>query len=384
MPNFDSLYPELCSLKNLEIAFKKARKGKTTKDYVIKFEENLTENLLQLRTELIFHIYQPKPLQTFILRDPKTRKISKSAFRDRIVHHALYNIISQIFEKDFIYDSFANRLRKGTFKAIKRFEQFQRIVSKNYTQNAFVFKGDVKKYFDNVNHALLLAIIKKKIVDQRVIWLIKTILANYRTETEGKGMPLGNLTSQFFANVFLNELDQFVKHELRARYYIRYVDDFVILDRSPKILQQYMTEIDVFLREALDLKLHPDKSKIIPLSKGIEFLGMKVFFHHRLLKGKNLRKFYRKLNSFCSEYDQKTINYDVIYDFLEGWSAYARNANTYKLRRKIMEQIESSFSTEIATKEINRFLRKKRAFRKKNQKSNVLINNKGKNSKNLQ
>ena len=195
---------------------------------------------------------------------------------------------------------------------------------------------------------------------KRIIWLIKTILSNYQADKEGRGMPLGNLTSQFFANVFLNELDQFVKHKLRAKYYIRYVNDFVILDRSPKLLHQHMKKVDVFLQDILDLELHPDKSKIIPLSVGVEFLGMKIFSYHRLLKGKKLRKFYRKLNSFYSEYDQKKTNYDAIYDFLVGWSAYAKNANTYGLRKRIMGGVENKFSKEISSKEINRLSRRSR------------------------
>jgi len=191
------LYTQLCSYDNLLLAFKKARKGKTTKDYVVEFEQNLKGNLLQLRIELLLHSYKPKPLQTFILRDPKTRKISKSAFRDRVIHHALCNIIAPNFEKEFIHDSFANRLGKRTLKAIQRYEYFQRKVSRNYTIISFVLKADIRKYFDNVSHDLLLNIIKKKITDQKILWLIKTILSNHKTDKEGKGMPLGNLTSQF-------------------------------------------------------------------------------------------------------------------------------------------------------------------------------------------
>ncbi len=361
----DALYNQLCSYENLYLAFRNARKGKTLKPYVVEFDHKFKENLLQLRTELLLHSYKPKPLQTFILRDPKTRKISKSHFRDRIIHHALCNIIAQLFEKEFIYDSFANRLGKGTFKAIERYEYFQRKVSHNYTRTSFVLKADIKKYFDNVSHDLLLEIIKKKISDQKILWLIKTILSNHKTEKEGKGMPLGNLTSQFFANVFLNELDHFVKETLQAKYYIRYVDDFVILHKSPEVLRQYMKEIDTFLTEKLDLQLHPEKSKIIPSQKGTEFLGMRIFPHHKLLKGKNLRKFYRKINSLYADYDSGLINYDTIYDSLEGWSAYANNANAYKLKKRILQSVEDKFSREISTKEINRLTRNERKRKKR-------------------
>lgn len=361
----NALYTQLCSYENLYLAFKKARKGKTLKPYVIEFDHKFKENLLQLRTELLLHSYRPRPLQIFILRDPKTRKISKSHFRDRVIHHALYNTIAYLFEKGFIYDSFANRLGKGAFEAIRRYEYFQRKVSHNYTRTAFVLKADIKKYFDNVNHEVLLSIIRKKITDAKVLWLIKTILANHKTEKEGVGMPLGNLTSQFFANVFLNELDHFVKEKLRAKYYIRYVDDFVILHHSPKILRQYMKEIEIFLRDDLALELHPDKSKIIPSQKGTEFLGMRIFPHHKLLKGKNLRKFYRKINSLYTDYDNGLVNYDTIYNSLEGWSAYANNADTYKLKKRILQSVEDKFSREISTKEINRLTRNERKRKKR-------------------
>src|SRR3989344_8491222 len=234
MKRHGNLFEELCSYENLKLAFKKARKGKTQRPYVIEFEKNLKNNLIELRTELLFHNYSPKPLKTFILRDPKTRKISKSDFRDRIVHHALYNIIEPIFDKIFIYDSYANRKGKGSLAAIKRFDKFKRKISKNGKLNGwfnnnqvkgYCLKADIKHYFEEVNHEILLNIIKRKIKDNRIIWLIHKILNNFNTKINGKGMPLGNLTSQFFANVYLNELDYFVKYKLKAKYYIRYVDD---------------------------------------------------------------------------------------------------------------------------------------------------------------
>lgn len=161
------------------MAYKKARKHKTLRDYVINFEKELEHNLLLLRSELLLHSYSPKRLVTFIIRDPKTRKISKSDFRDRVVHHALCNIIEPIFDKCFICDSFANRINKGTLNAIERFEIFKRKATKNNTVKCFVLKADVKKYFDNVNHDVLLNILGKKIKDKNIMWLVRKILFNY-------------------------------------------------------------------------------------------------------------------------------------------------------------------------------------------------------------
>jgi len=268
------MYEKISAFDNLLFAFKKAKKGKTKRRYVKRFQRNLKENLLKLQEELINQTYQPCKLKTFILQDPKTRKISKSAFRDRVVHHALCNIIVPIFEKSFIYDSHANQIGKGTLKAIERFDKFKRKVSKNNSRKCYVLKADIKHYFQEVDHEKLLDIIKRRITGEKIIWLIEQILNNYKSE---KGMPLGNLTSQFFANVYLNELAQFVKHKLRAKCYIRYVDDFVILHNSKEQLNIWKSEINRFLKEKLELELHPNKSQILKLKKGIKFLGFRIF-----------------------------------------------------------------------------------------------------------
>lgn len=242
MQTYKNLYPEIYSIKNLVIAWRNAKKGKTKKDYVLEFERSLGANFKSIHEELKNQTYKPTPLKTFILRDPKIRKISKSDFRDRVVHHAVCNIIEPIFDKTFIHDNCANRKGKGNLFAISRFYKFVGKVSKNGKINGwfnknqikgYCLKADIKHYFREVDHDILIKIIKRKISDEKVIWLIERILDNNVYDNpKGKGMPLGNLTSQFFANVYLNELDRFVKHVLRAKFYIRYVDDFVLLDSS--------------------------------------------------------------------------------------------------------------------------------------------------------
>ena len=199
MANRD-LWNELCSYENLELAYRKARRHKTLKPYVIEFEKNLKGNLLLLRTELLLHSYSPIPLVNFTIYDPKLRKISKSDFRDRIVHHALCNIIEPIFDKSFIYDSYANRKGKGTLGAIKRFDFFKRKVSRNNTLDCYVLKADIRKYFDNIDRNILLNFIKRKISDHRILWLIRKILDN--TTGGGGGVsilecPLATLPASF-------------------------------------------------------------------------------------------------------------------------------------------------------------------------------------------
>ena len=339
----DNVYSELCSYENLEKAFHKARRGKTLKPYVIEFETKLKENLMQLQTELIFHTYKPCPLKTFILREPKTRKISKSDFRDRVVHHAICNIIEPFYEKRFISDSFANRAGKGTINAIKRFDQFKRKASKNNTIRCYVLKADIRHYFDTVNHKFFIKILERKIKDERLLWLIKIILENHHTSIKGKGMPLGNLTSQFFANVYLNELDQFVKHKLKAKYYIRYVDDFVIFHQSRTLLEGYKEKIDIFLKQNLDIELHPDKSKVLKLEKGIGFLGFRIFYYHKLIIKKNRRKFEKKFGIMKELYEKGKIDREKVIEKFEGWLAYNSNGNTFKYRKRITSIFNQSF-----------------------------------------
>jgi RNA-directed DNA polymerase len=331
MKTYKNLYSEITSLKNLILAWKKARKGKTKKDYVKNFEKNLTSNLKLLHNELNFQTYNPEPLKTFVICDPKTRKISKSAFRDRIVHHALCQIIEPIFDKTFVYDSCANRVEKGTLFALKRFEQFKRQVTDNLSKKAFCFKGDIKHYFQEVNQEILLEIIQRKIKDEKVIWLIKQILNNFEKE---KGMPLGNLTSQFFANVYLNELDYFVKQKLKAKHYIRYVDDFVMLHKSEIQLVIWKQEIVMFLKEKLKIELHPEKSKIISLSGGIDFVGFRNFYYHKLLRKRNVLKIKQKIR----EYKENKISTEKFAEIIKGWNAYAKWSNNYNLQRKLIKK----------------------------------------------
>lgn len=334
MKTYSNLYSQIISLDNLFFAYKKARKGKTKKDYVKNFEENLAYNLKLLHNELNNYTYQPLPLKTCILRDPKTRRISKSAFRDRIVHHALIRIIEPIFEKIFIHDSCANRKGKGTLFAVKRFELFKRKITDNLSKEAFCFKADIKHYFKEINRSILIKIIRRKIFDEETIWLINSILNNF----EGNlGMPLGNLTSQFFANVYLNELDQFVKHKLEAKDYIRYVDDFVILHKSKIQLESWKKGIEIFLKEKLKLELHPDKSKIINLSRGVDFVGFRNFYYHKLSRKRNIRKISYKLKQFR----QGELSEEKVKESLNGWFAYAKWANSHNLVKKLIKNIKS-------------------------------------------
>ena len=335
-------------MKNLRKAYRKARNGKGSKLYVKEFESDLEKNLLRLQKELRYMTYEPRPLKQFIIRDPKTRIISASNFRDRIVHHALCNIIEPIFEKTFIYDSYANRKHKGTHAALERFDSFKRKVSgngkllprakDNNMVCGYALKADIRHYFDSADHEIMMGIIRRKISDENILWLIRKILDNHESKMPGKGMPIGNLTSQFFANVYLNDLDYFVKHNLKAKYYIRYVDDFVILHSSKEMLEFYKAEIKEFLK-TIKLELHPEKSKVVPLCAGIKLLGFRIFYNYKLPKKGNIKIITKRADHFIDLYGNGIMSKQEIFERIEGWNAYAIHANTYKFRMRMMKRL---------------------------------------------
>lgn len=333
-------------MKNLRLAYRKARKGKTAKWYVKEFETDFEKNLLQLQKELRSMTYEPRKLKRFVIYDPRTRVIYASDFRDRVVHHAICNIIEPIFEKTFIFDSYANRKNKGSVAAILRFEKFKRKIAENgrLVKSAkdrnmvigYALKADIRHYFDSIDHEVLIHIISRKIKDEKVLWLIRKIVNNHTSE---KGMPIGNLTSQFFANVYLNELDYFVKHKLRAKYYIRYVDDFAILDKSKERLEFYKGQLSEFLK-SVKLELHPQKSKVLPLHHGINLLGFRIFYHYKLPYKRNIRRFEKRTQALLALYEDGSLSKEKIIESIEGWFAYAMWGNTYKMRKKIIEDLK--------------------------------------------
>jgi len=353
MQTYNNLFNKVCSYENLLRAFNNAKKGKTNLPYVIQFSENLTENLLQLQKELKSQAYKPAKLTRFIIKDPKLRVISKSIFRDRIVHHAIVQILEPLIDPTFIYDSYANRVGKGTNMALERCQLFLRQSSKSgwgggdkenkNIINGYALKADIKRYFEAVDQEMLLKIIRKKIKDEKLLSLVRTILHNFNAKIKGIGMPLGNLTSQFFANVYLNELDQFVKHELKVRYYMRYVDDFVIIHKSKEVLEYYKQEITRFLTEILKLQLHPGKSKIIPLFYGIPFVGFRIFCYHKLIRKKATKRIKAKLKMWEEMNELGLLEKYTTLEKLIGWMAYAKNGNTYYLRKKVMARFNKLF-----------------------------------------
>lgn len=328
-------YADIISMENLFQAWNEFKKGKRSRRDVQVFERDLEDNLFELYSNLKEKTYKHGKYQSFYVNDPKLRHIHKAEVQDRIVHHLLYKYLYDSFDKSFIYDSYSCRLKKGTHKAVKRLEKFTRIVSKNYSKQCWALKLDIKKFFASVDHQILLKLLKRKIKDQDILWLLKQVISSFPTPgCQAKlktGLPLGNLTSQVFANIYLNELDQFIKHKLKIKYYLRYADDFLILDKDNELLQRLVVALEEFLKEYLKLELHPQKIIFRKLSWGIDFLGYIVLPHYILPRTKTKRRIFKKLKEkiHSNNFDQSLASY----------LGYLSHANTFKLTSALKNQI---------------------------------------------
>lgn len=291
----DHAFYEIISVNNLFAAWKEFKRGKAKKKDVQIFEFNLEDNLFKLHEELRARTYEPDQYVDFFVRDPKLRHIHKASVRDRVVHQAVFRILESYFEKFFIHDSYSCRINKGTHAGVNRLEEFSRKVSKNYRLPIWVLKCDIRKFFENVDQAKLFELLSRRIRDEDALRLIRKIIKSFETG-KGLGLPLGNVTSQLFANIYMNELDQYVKRILKERFYLRYCDDFLILSEDKHRLKNLIQEIAKFLKGQMGLELHPKKIIIRKLSQGIDFLGYIVLSHYRVIRTKTRRRMLRRVS----------------------------------------------------------------------------------------
>lgn len=343
-------YTDLVSPENLFIAFDEFKRGKRKKEDVMSFERNLELNIFELSQQLFSKSYQHHTYATFTIWDPKYRIISKAEVRDRVVHHVLYNYLYSIFDKTFIFHSYSSRLTKGTHIGVKNFHKKTRKVSENFSKPCYALKCDIKKFFASINHSILMSLLKKKVVDPDILWLINNVIQSY-SNTPNTGLPLGNVTSQLFANVYLNQLDRFIKHDLHIKYYFRYADDFVILNQSKDYLKKLIDLIDEFLQTELKLRLHPQKVFIRKLKQGIDFLGYVCLPHCRTIRTKTKRRMFKKFDQrqnemFAGERTSESFN-----QTLQSYLGLLKHANSRGLVRKLeklagiktLEEIEALY-----------------------------------------
>lgn len=329
-------YRDLITIENLFQAWSEFKKGKRNKFDVQLFERDLEDNLFELHRKLALKIYRHGSYQDFYISDPKKRHIHKAKVQDRIVHHLLYLYLYELFDKTFIYDSYSCRLNKGTHRGVKRLAHFARKVSKSYKRDCWALKCDIKKFFSNVDHKILLELLKTKASDRNIIWLLEQIITSFHSEEKGKGIPLGNLTSQVFANIYLNELDKFIKHRLKLRYCLRYADDFIILSDNRESLFPCINMSQQFLKEELKLELHPDKIIIRKPSWGIDFLGYNILPHYILPRTKTKRRIFLKIEEKLRSYYKGEIERFSFDQTLASYTGYLSHANTYKLTQKLL------------------------------------------------
>ncbi|HEY4496511.1 MAG TPA: reverse transcriptase/maturase family protein [Candidatus Paceibacterota bacterium] len=293
---FSHSYEDIISVENLLGAWREFVKGKRKKSDVQEFSFHLMDNIISLHDDLRTKTYCHGDYQAFRISDPKPRNIHKASVRDRLLHRAVYRKLYPFFDQTFITDSFSCRNGKGTHKAINRFHRFIWKVSKNNTKSCWVLKCDIRKFFASIDHEILLKILSSRIQDKKTIWLLEKIVDSFHTVGfYVKGLPLGNLTSQLFANIYLNSFDQFMKHKLKAKHHIRYADDFAVFSENKDWLIEILSRLKNFLNDELKLEIHPDKIFIKTTASGVDFLGWVHFPNHRVLRTATKRRMFRRL-----------------------------------------------------------------------------------------
>ncbi len=288
-------FEKIAATENLLEAWREFLPGKRGKRDVQEFQLRLIDNILSLNSDLLNCRYRHGGYMAFKISDPKPRDIHKASVRDRLLHHAIYRQLYPFFDRTFIADSFSCRNDKGTHAAMDRFRAFGRIASRNNTRTCWVLKCDIRKFFANIDHGILTEIISQYTTDKKLTWLLRGIIESFSSTRPGVGLPLGNLTSQLFVNIYMNEFDQFVKHNLRAKHYLRYADDFVIFAPNSEWLKIILPEISNFLRNRLKLELHPKKVSIASLASGVDFLGWVHFPDHRVLRTATKQRMIRRI-----------------------------------------------------------------------------------------
>jgi retron-type reverse transcriptase len=344
MRRYGNLWPQVVDADNLLLAARQAQRGKRFRENVLGFNYYLADELLRLRSELGDRSYRPGAYRTFRIMDPKPRLISAAPYRDRVVHHALCNVIMPLLEPTLIGDTYANRAGYGTHRALRRFTQFAR-------SSRYILQCDVRKYFPSIDLEILKGLICRKIKCQDTLWLIDTIIDGSNEQEpvveyfpgdelltpveRRRGLPIGNLTSQFFANLYLSPLDHFVKEQLQLGRYLRYVDDFAAFSDDWQELADARLAIEDCLA-TLRLKIHPIKSQLFKTLQGANFVGFRVLPDRIRVRNDNLRRARRRLKVLQRQYEAGEIELAALEQRLRSWEAHLLHGDTYRLRQQVL------------------------------------------------
>lgn len=350
MKRYGYLYEQIYDFENLYFAYLKARENKRYRPDVLEFTANLEENLIQIQNELIWKMYQVGRYREFYVFEPKKRLIMALPFKDRVIQWAIYRVLNPLFDKSFIDHTYACRVGKGTHVAADMLQHRLRQVDRKPGRHYYL-KMDISKYFYRVDHDVAIKILRRRIKDEDVIWLMTKIIKSEKMafglplhvepgdclkedRIYFKGMPIGNLTSQLLANIYLNELDQFCKHELKIKYFIRYMDDFVILHESKEYLHEVKMRIESFLNNDLELHLN-NKTCIRPIDVGLEFVGFRMWPTHRKMKKKSAKKMKRRLRYMQKAYARGEVSFDDVNSTVQSYMGILKHCDSYFLKQAI-------------------------------------------------
>jgi RNA-directed DNA polymerase len=342
MQSYHNVFPGIINPESLFRAWEMFRRGKSGRADVQEFECSLERNIFALHRELRSHEYRHGPYQAFTVCDPKPRRIHKAVVRDRIVHHAVFAALEPLFDPAFFAHSYSCRKGKGTHRAVRTLHTWLHQVGANGHKPCFALQCDIHRFFDSISHSILLGIIGRRLKDARALWLVGEIVGSFRTDNashaRAAGLPLGNLTSQLFANVYLDELDQFLKHELRVGRYLRYTDDFAVVASDPRELGPLIEPIRAFLQGRLLLSLHPRKVTVRKFRQGIDFLGYVLSPCHRVLRTRTKRRMFRRLREKVALHRTGQLTKAGLEQSLQSYLGILSHANCHKLRNDLLNQ----------------------------------------------
>lgn len=335
-------YKKLVSIEHLFSAWKKFSKGKLKRSDISAFWINLEDNIFNLYDELTNLSYIPREYSSFVVTDPKRRIIHKAEVRDRIVHEIVFEYLNTIFDKSFIFHSYSSRVEKGTHRAVIHSQKFCQKIYKTHKYSCFGLKCDIKSFFDSVDHKILFELIKRKVKDTYILSLVWLIISHFEKKPN-KGIPLGNMTSQIFANIYMNELDFYMKNVLKTKYYLRFNDDFIIFHHDRNYLQELITIIRDFLDKNLQLMLPDSKLSIRSLRQGIDFLGMVILPYGLVHRTKSKKRMMTKININNKSWLNNQISYTKYMNSINSYLGMIKISNSYNLRKTIISDIRRNF-----------------------------------------
>ncbi|OGR22844.1 MAG: RNA-dependent DNA polymerase [Desulfobacterales bacterium RIFOXYA12_FULL_46_15] len=346
MKRYGQLYEKIISFQNILLASRKARKGKRFIRGTALFEVELEKNIFKIIQDLELKTYTPGEFRDFYIYDPKMRLISAAPYYDRVIHHAVMNIVEPLVSKSYIDDSYACITGRGTHKAVERYKKFQ-------TSNQFVLKCDIQKYFQSIDHDILMEKLNHQIKCKDTLWLFKTIIQSrdYPGPLEyfdndtlftpvqcKKGIPIGNLTSQFFSNLYLNDFDHFMKEKIKVQHYIRYCDDFVVFSNDKARLADIKKSIIGYL-DGLRLKVHKHKTRVFRVTDGVDFLGYRIWPDHTKIRKSVVKAYRKRLKRMGKAYEKGKLGLDRITASIQSWMGHVQHANSYGLKKEILSGI---------------------------------------------